>query len=435
MSRISGGLSIFLTSLSCILMFTPAASADVAPGDVIDSSNWQKAEGLLPEPVLNWVKRGEFILNVGELDVEEPTRFRSDYVLEAFETNRGQYAIDEAGGIVVKETGELAKVIVGYPFPELRPEDPLVVQKLMYNHHFGQHVNGFFKFRFQLIWVGAATGFEREVDAAWQGASMTGFPEARELRNPEGVERYSILVVRRPYDLAGTAIMTHRFLDPTQADNTFGYIPAIRRVRRMSAANRSDAFIGSDQCVDDVNGYDGKIPAFDWKLIGVQEALIPFLPGVYPFVQNRFGEWETTRDVQRVVYGYEKEGWQGAPWAPTNLVWAKRPVYVIEMTPKDRYYNYGTHYIWASPETYACNFKVVNDRAGQYWKSLYIVNTFVQSADRKMAVIAVPGQNVIDERYRHATITQILNPENPWTMKARLNLDDFSMAGFQKFCK
>ncbi len=37
----------------------------------------------------------------------------------------------------------------------------------------------------------------------------------------------------------------------------------------MSAANRSDAFIGSDEC-DDVNGYDGKVPAFDWKLIRVR---------------------------------------------------------------------------------------------------------------------------------------------------------------------
>lgn len=434
MTRRPTYLRVFLVSLLCLVSVTSTVTADVVPGDVIDSSNWQKAEGLLPKPVLDWVKRGEFILNIGELDVEDPTKIRSDYVLEAFETNRGKYGIDENGGVVDKKSGELAKCFVGFPFTDLDPEDPVVVEKLMYNHQYGQHVNGFFKFRFQLIWV-SDRGFEREVDADWQGASMTGFPEALKLRNSAGVEKYSILVVRKPYDLAGTAIMTHRFLDPTQLDNTFGYIPAIRRVRRMSSANRSDAFIGSDECVDDVNGYDGKVPAFDWKLLGVQEALLAFLPGVYPFVQNRYGEWQTTKEVNRVIYGYEKEGWQGAPWAPTNLVFVKRPVYVIEMTPRDRYYNYGTHHIWASPETYACPYKVVNDRAGQYWKSLYMVNTFVQSADKKMAVIAVPGQNVIDERYKHATITQILSPDNPWTMKARLNLDDFSMAGFQKFCK
>ncbi len=434
MSRLSCCLGVLLITFTCWGPVAAPAFADVAPGDVIDSSNWQKAEGLLPAPVLDWVKRGEFILDIGELDVEDPSKNRSDYIIEAFETNRGKYKLDENLGIVEKETGKSADFIVGFPFTVLDPEDPLVVEKMMYNKLYGQHVNGFFKFRFQLIWVNS-TGFEREVDCAWQGASMTGFPAAKKLNNPAGVEKYSIMVVRRPYDLAGTAIMTHRFLDPTKSDNTFGYIPAIRRVRRMSAANRSDAFIGSDECVDDVNGYDGKVSAFDWKLVRVQEALMAFLPGVYPFVQNRYGEWVTTKDVKRVKYGYETEGWQGAPWAPTNLEWVKRPVYVVEMNPKDKYYNYGTHYIWISPETYACPFKVVNDRAGQYWKSLYMVNTFVRSAGGEMAVVAVAGQNVIDERYKHATITQILNAENPWTMHARLNLDDFSMAGFQKFCK
>lgn len=34
-----------------------AARADVAPGDVIDKTNWEKAQGLLPEPVLDWVKK------------------------------------------------------------------------------------------------------------------------------------------------------------------------------------------------------------------------------------------------------------------------------------------------------------------------------------------------------------------------------------------
>ncbi len=52
-----------------------------------------------------------------------------------------------------------------------------------------------------------------------------------------------------------------------------------------------------------------------------------------------------------------------------------------------------------------------------------------------MGIIAVSGQNMIDDRSAHATITQICHPRNIWTMYARMNLNDFSMAGFQKFCK
>jgi len=118
-------MRVFLVSLSCLVSMTSTVTADVVPGDVIDSSNWQKAEGLLPKPVLDWVKRGEFILNIGELDVEDPTKIRSDYILEAFETNRGKYAIDEKGGVVDKKNGELVKCIVGFPFTDLDPEDPV----------------------------------------------------------------------------------------------------------------------------------------------------------------------------------------------------------------------------------------------------------------------------------------------------------------------
>ena len=150
------------------------------------------------------------------------------------------------------------------------------------------------------------------------------------------------MALKKPYDLAGSSIMTWRYRDPKKEDNSFAYSPMIRRVRRMSAANRSDALMGSDLAVDDANGYDGKVTAFTWKILRKQEALLPILD-VEPvrIVKNDRGEWVTTKDIKPIIYGYQKEGWQGAPWAPTNLCWVKRPVYIIEMNAKDRYYNYG----------------------------------------------------------------------------------------------
>ena len=423
-----------LALLGFIFSSTPSVLADVSPGDVIDSSNWQKVEGLLPEAVLNWVKKGDFILDIGELKID-PKTMHPQYLLDAFETNRGRYDIDEEGGILDKNSGQTAGYILGLPFTELDPADPKVVRKIMYNHQYMQHAYGNFRFNFQLIWVGRG-GFEREVNARWQSASMTCHPGAKDIQNPDGIEKYSILLVTKPYDIAGTAIMLWRYLSPKSPDNSFGYVPAIRRVRRMSAANRSDTFVGSDECVDDANGYDGKITAFDWKLLRVQEALVPMLDTrIFPFVANEQGEWLTTKDIKPVIYGYQKEGWKGAPWAPTNLVWVKRKMYVIEMTPKDRYYNYGVHYLWADPETYATTYKIIHDRSGNYWKGLYMINFFCQSEDKKMALVCVAGQNIIDERADHATITENCSPRNIWTMFANVDLNDFSMAGFQKFCK
>ena len=81
--------------------------------------------------------------------------------------------------------------------------------------------------------------------------------------------------------MKGTNILLWRYRDE-RMDSTFAYVPAIRRVRRMSPANRSDAFLGSDFCVDDAWGYGGKINAFTWKVIKKTDQLLPCLPGQAP---------------------------------------------------------------------------------------------------------------------------------------------------------
>jgi hypothetical protein len=204
-------LGVFLVTFWIVLSMSASLSADVMPGDVIDKTNWQKAEGLLPEPVLNWVKKGDFILQIGELAIN-PREMHPEYVLKAFETNRGRYDIDNEGGIVDSKTGKHADFILGLPFSDLDPKDPKVAQKLMYNHQYMQHIYGNFKFNFQLIWVGRS-GFERDVEAQWQSGPLTAYPGAKDLANPDGIEKYAIMVVKKPYDLAGTAIMLWRFID------------------------------------------------------------------------------------------------------------------------------------------------------------------------------------------------------------------------------
>ncbi len=427
-------LGSFLLLVWLILPFTSGASADVAPGEIIDKTNWEKAEGLLPEAVLAWVKEGQFVLPIGELNLD-PAEYFPPFTMSAFETNAGRYDLDENDGIILRKSGEPASLIVGLPFPGIDPEDPKATQKIMHNHQYMQYIYGNFRFKFQLLWIGGS-GYEREVHAEALQAPMTGYPGAEEVRNPDSIEKYMIIVVRRPFDLAGTAAMTWRFLSPTKRDNSFGYAPAIRRVRRMSAANRSDSFLGTDQCMDDGGGYDGKVTDFTWKLLRQEEIIRPFSDAdPSALKKNPLEEWVTQKDVKPVAYGYEKEGWQGAPWAPTNILWVKRPAYVIEMNPKDKYYNYGIHYLWVDTVTFSTIYKVIYDRSGKYWKASYIINSFCGSPDEKMRFMGTASQTVVDERQKHATITYNLSPKNIWHTFAELEMKDFTLGGFQKFCK
>ena len=153
-------------------------------------------------------------------------------------------------------------------------------------------------------------------------------------------------------------------------------------------------------------------------------------------VQNQAGEWETTKNVKRMVYGYQKEGWQGAPWAPTNMVWVKRQAYVIEAEPKDPYYNYGPQYMWFDTETYSCCYKVINDRSGKYWKTLLTPDWVAESEDKRTR-FKLPGVSItmIDDRTEHATVAKTATPNTKLVIFADLDPQDFTLAGFQKYCK
>src|SRR5262249_430371 len=56
-------------------------------------------------------------------------------------------------------------------------------------------------------------------------------------------------------------------------DSNWVYVPALRRVRAVSPANRSDGFLGSDMSQDDGPFFDGKPADFTWKLIGQKDML------------------------------------------------------------------------------------------------------------------------------------------------------------------
>jgi hypothetical protein len=264
---------------------------------------------------------------------------------------------------------------------------------------------------------------------------MTGFPGADKARNPKDMERYNIITVQKPYDLSGTSVMLWRYLSSKQ-DVNFSYIPAIRRVRRMTPANRSDGFLGSDFTQDDMAGYDGKTPAFEWKVIGEQEVLAPFA-FTHPVQMSRTKkeEWMMDRGVEAIRYAFEEKDTTVAAWCPMNTVYVKRPVWLIEARAKDPYYNYGIQYLWIDKEVWAPWYKVIHTRAEKFWKFLLVTGIGMESADKKDRIMLAVDHLIVDSTRNHATYTQQVSPTAMLTMFADLELNDFTLGGFQKYCK
>jgi len=427
-------LPIFVLA-SCLLMFfTSQGFCDVVPGDVLDGTNWEKARGLLPEATLRYVKEGKLHLKIGELDYD-PAQQLPDFVLEAMKTNSGKYDLDDEDWIVEKATGKRAEKILGHPFPTIDPKDPKAATKIMYNTKYWGYAQGNFRMAFTQHFLNP-TGYLRGVEAKGVNMYMDGNPRAMELPNPDKVLKYQIFRATSPYDISGTAVLTWRYRDPTVEDNTFAYAPAIRRVRRVTPGNRSDSSMGSDMATDDAGMYDGKVTAMEWKLLRQEDLLVPFVrKDTDLIIQNEDGEWDTSGNVQEVLFGFEKEGWQGVPWAPLNVIWTKRPAYVIEMQSKDPYYNYGTQYVWVDVENWAPLHKIINDRANAFWKLTFHAQLNYESRDKKVKISTAGNQIVVDERSSRSTISLPATRKNVWTFYAEVDRDTFSLAGFQKYCK
>jgi len=427
-------LRVLVLSHLLVLFMYPHGFCDVSPGDVLDKTNWEKAKGLLPEEILEWVKKGEFVLQVGELTYN-PRDSQPAFALEALKTNVGKYDLGENHWIVESGTGKPASGIIGIPFPEIDTKDPMVAEKIANNRSYRSYIAGDVQNAFSTDLI-RPSGYGRSTKGRMDQMAMVGNPKALARRNPDKVEKYQIFLGTAPYDIAGTAVMTWRYLDPYEQDNTFAYVPAVRRVRRMSPGNRSDALMGSDFAVDDAGGYDGKVTAMEWKFVRSQEALVPFpVSGFSRLEVGEDGAWQSSEHVEEMTYGYEKKGWQGAQWAPVSWIWVKQPMYVLEMKSKDPYYNYGSQDVWFHADTYVVVYKSIRDKSGKHWKTFMEQHRCYESADKGFHLTHVGDQLLVDTRMKHGTVITAATPTDIWTFYGDMKRDTFSLGGFQKFCK
>ena len=94
------------------------------------------------------------------------------------------------------------------------------------------------------------------------GKEATRTLQLRTLEIPdEGVGDKSLIVFDSPRDIDGTALLSYaKILDP---DHQWLYLPALKRVKRISSVNKSGPFVGSEFAYEDftaleLNKYDYK---------------------------------------------------------------------------------------------------------------------------------------------------------------------------------
>ncbi|MEO0250206.1 MAG: DUF1329 domain-containing protein [candidate division WOR-3 bacterium] len=133
------------------MALSTGASALPKAGDTITKENWEEAKDLLPPSVLEWVKKGYYILPVVEtqLNYKGGSRFE-----RASRENAGKYALDADGVLIEKASGKVPEFVYGLPFPDIDPADPQAGCKIMWNFFIAQMVSNSQQYWFDTVWVG-----------------------------------------------------------------------------------------------------------------------------------------------------------------------------------------------------------------------------------------------------------------------------------------
>jgi len=435
-------MTVILAPLLLLVLSSPSAiGAELSPGTIITKDNADLVSDLVPEAVLKRLKTGEYIIKIGQISPASLASVYSKAFYEASESNKGKYKLDKRGGIV-DESGKRPTLGPGYPFPALDTSDSEAGAKIMWNYAASEFQTVSQEVMFLLK---TFKGYTVDVSVIARGARVSNDFRPGTTK-AEGITYKELSIYLSPADIFGTVNLTWRWQDPTKWDSIWAYVPSLRRVRRVSAANRSDTVGATDYMTDDINGYAGKVEFFDWKLLKTGEMLLTYIPdsadsstvtfpkageaiprrGKKAFMQPRF----------KTTWGYQEEPRTHAAWWPTNVIWVKRPVFIVEGKSRDPYYSVGTQQLIIDRETYRIHMKLGWDRAGTYWRTQVMTQGYYVSPDKTVAAPAAEISCLIDEKQNRASTSDRTDAEvTPTIFNIDIDPQLFSISNFVNYGK
>lgn len=131
-------------------------------------------------------------------------------------------------------------------------------------------------------------------------ANKQGDTSTRQLRltsletNGDGLGDMSLTIFDSPRDVEGTAFLSHtKILEP---DDQWLFLPALKRVKRISSANKSGPFVGSEFAYEDLLSQE--VDKYNYKYIEDQ----PCGDGLTCFVVERYPLYEDSGYTRTTVW-------------------------------------------------------------------------------------------------------------------------------------
>jgi hypothetical protein len=110
----------------------------------------------------------------------------------------------------------------------------------------------------------------------------------------------SLTIFKKPSDVKGTAFLS--FSHPVDADDQWLYMPALKRVKRISSSNKSGPFMGSEFAFEDLSSFE--IEKYQYNYSGDES-----LNGLDNFIVEQFPVDKNSGYTRRLVW-IDKEAYR-----------------------------------------------------------------------------------------------------------------------------
>jgi hypothetical protein len=362
--RLLSAFSVLVVALAFAL--PAAAQEDTGPatptfkeGDVIGIDKIESLKPFLPPEF--WSNRDFFFYEGMKLEVGP---FFRDYTpSDAYVNATKQFA----GQAKLGPEASLSNYTAGQPFPMDQIDckgDPKAGEKIIWNFNYqwegdGAQARYYYSYwdrgeELPLYYEGTAKTIQMshrsEPEYLAQGGDL--------FRGEKRVSAFGI-EVDAPFDARGILVMTYRYKEADNPkaqgknDDTWVYVPTLRRVRRISSAQRTDAVSGTDFTFDDLRSFAGIVPQYEWQCLGEMDIIAPVNSKV-------------------AAYPYKKDhnfGPYGLSYADDR--WEMRHAVKIRFTPRNSDHPYHHKDIYVDKQSLVALYSFAYDKKEELWKIIW----------------------------------------------------------------
>jgi len=376
-----------------------SSSETIPPGTQITAANWKQYQNFMPVG-LQALYSGQYGFKVGD---------GSDFAIDVgptiatplpkeVQSNAEKYG--HQARLVKLPTGGygVEGYVAGMPFAN--PSEPDLGTKIMFDLWYdfwpfliSYHSHFFIEDRY------GNTTPEESIATTWQLMHLSDSPYPVNQPYAEGFYHNTRDLLLIPEQSKYTTALDMQRDDPSAVQETYVFLPSLRRPLRLSSAARCSPILGTDWAQDDnAGGIAFQVGLFTSTLLGEKKVLAIAHADIAAGTGDR-------ANLDKVLHtGLPVPGWPRASMGK----WEVRDVYIIDVRPIDKNYCYAHKVFYVDKQMWTTLFYETYDKQDKLWKVNKNSLGLVKLNNGENAIISAATEDAIwDLQNTHASVSTI----------------------------